>query len=93
MPPSNDPDDPGQAWLQGHYGTKEMADAIAADIEKLAALECSNRRYCSACSRFVHTGGGFCNACGLSVSKCEHAIPQTEVARDREGGWNVWVWE
>ena len=36
------PSDPdrSEAWLQGHYGTKETADAMAADIEKLAALEC-----------------------------------------------------
>ena len=31
--------DLSEAWCQGHYGTKAEADAIVADIEKLAALE------------------------------------------------------
>ncbi len=57
----SDPDLSEAHW-QGHFGTKEMADAIAADIEKLASLQ-------------------------------GETIPRTEVTRDREGGWNVWVWE
>lgn len=31
--------DRSEAWLQGHYGSREMATAMAADIEKLAALQ------------------------------------------------------
>lgn len=31
--------DPHQAYLQGHYGTKAEADAMASDIEKIAGLE------------------------------------------------------
>lgn len=53
--------DRSEAWHQGHYGSKDMADALAADIEKLAALQ-------------------------------GQPIPRTEVARDLEGGWNVWIW-
>ena len=34
----NEPDN-SKAWLQGHYGTRDMAEAMAADIEKLAALQ------------------------------------------------------
>ena len=36
------------------------------------ARECRNRRYCSACMRFVHTGG-YCTGCGLCVEQCEHS--------------------
>ena len=54
--------DLSRAYWQGHFGTKEMADAYAADIEKVAALQ-------------------------------GYEVPRTEVTRDREGGWNVWVWE
>jgi hypothetical protein len=54
--------DRSEAWLQSHCGTKAEADAYAADIEKLAALE-------------------------------DQPIPRVTVERDREGGWNVWVWE
>lgn len=61
MPMPQDPDR-SVAWWQGHYGTKGDADAIAADIEKLAGLQ-------------------------------GNPIPRTEVTRDREGGWNVWIWE
>lgn len=31
--------DLAEAWPQGHFGTKEEADAYAADIEELAGLE------------------------------------------------------
>lgn len=61
MPMDCDPDT-SQAWLQSHCGTKEEADAYAADIEKLAWLE------------------------GLPE-------PRVTVERDRQGGWNVWIWE
>lgn len=54
--------DRSAAYRQGHYGTKAEADAMAADIEKLAGLQ-------------------------------GDPIPRTEVTRDREGGWNVWIWE
>lgn len=54
--------DHSKAWWQGHYATREMADAMAAGIEKLAALQ-------------------------------GDPISHTEVTRDREGGWNVWIWE
>ena len=35
------PEEPdlSQSYFQGHYGTKEMADAMAADIEKVACLQ------------------------------------------------------
>jgi hypothetical protein len=58
------PQDPDQseAYWQGHFATKEMAIAYAADIEKLMAL------------------------------LQDEEIPRTEITRDREGGWNVWVW-
>lgn len=51
-----------EAWQQSHYGTKAEAEAMAADIEKLAGLQ-------------------------------GDPIPRTEVTRDREGGWSVWIWE
>lgn len=56
-------DDPdlSEAYWQGHFGTKEMADAYAANIEKIAALQ-------------------------------GEPVPRTSVTRDRDGGWNVWVW-
>ena len=31
--------DRSEAWLQGHYGSREMSTAMAADMEKLAALQ------------------------------------------------------
>lgn len=31
--------DHSEAWWQGHYAMREMAKAMAADIEKLAALQ------------------------------------------------------
>lgn len=53
--------DRSEAYWQGHFGTREMAVAYAADIEKGAAMQ-------------------------------GDPIPRTEVTRDREGGWNVWIW-
>lgn len=53
---------PAKRTSKGTFGTKEEADAMAADIEKLAGLE-------------------------------GQQIPRTEVTHDRQGGWNVWIWE
>lgn len=58
----DEPPDESVAYWQARFGTKDMADAYAADIEKLAGLE-------------------------------GQPIPRTKVTRDRQGGWNVWIWE
>lgn len=53
--------DRSEAHWQGHFSSREMAVAYAADIEKIAGMQ-------------------------------GDPIPRTEVTRDREGGWNVWIW-
>lgn len=57
----NQEPDYSEAYWQGHFDSREMAVAYAADIEKLAVLQ-------------------------------NDPIPRTEVTRDRESGWNVWIW-